>query len=96
MASAVRWMRLSSTGPIGNPGSAMTAVTTGVSWSDSAMAARTAVGSLSASVCPSSIARTNAAAVFGCCRIHFWVATYPSMGKFTVAPWSRSASSCSP
>ena len=74
----------------------MTAVTMGASWSATAMAARTAVGSLLASVCPSSIARTNAAAVFGCCRVHAWVAMYPSIGKFTVAPWSRSASSWSP
>jgi len=57
------------------------------------IAARTMVGSVSASSWPASIARTNAATVFGCCWAHAWVATYPSIGKSSVAPWSRSASS---
>jgi hypothetical protein len=96
MASAVRCMRSLFTGPTGKSGSDMTAVTSGGRWSDFPMAARAVLGLFSASACPSSIARTNAAAVRGCCCAHARVATYPPIGKFRAAPWSRSASSTWP
>ncbi len=86
MESAIRWIRTSSTGPVGNPGSAMTEVTDRGSASDFAMAASATAGSTSAICWPCSMARTNAAAVAGCSFAQAWVTTYPSMGKFMVAP----------
>ncbi len=85
ITSATRWIFCAFTGPVGNPGSAMTTVTRLGKSSAFAMAARTTGGSVAAIVWPSSIARTKAAAVFGCFSAHAWVATYPSMGRFSVA-----------
>jgi hypothetical protein len=42
------------------------------------------------------MARTNAAAVLAFRCAQAVVATYPSIGKFTAEPWSRSASTRSP
>ena len=64
----------------------MAVVTRGPRLSYFAMAAWTAAGSVSAISCPASIARTNAAAVFGYFCAHAVVATYPSMGKFRAEP----------
>jgi len=60
------------------------------------MMACTAETLLLATAWPCSIARVKAAAVAGWTCAQDWVATYPSTGRFSTAPWSRSASTCCP
>ena len=81
---ATPWMAVDFGGLMGNPGSVMAAVTLGGSWSYFAMATWAAGASSFGHQLSRFDRPRNAAAVFGCCSVHAWVATYPSMGKFTI------------